>query len=107
VFLCQINPVVHPPLRTLDSQLHTLSPLATLERGYAIARHPRAGKVMRSVAQVIAGDRLKVQVSDGQFESTLDHLYRNSGGRRPEKSGHKEAPPEGYSDGASHWFPWV
>jgi exodeoxyribonuclease VII large subunit len=60
-------------LRTLDSQLQTLSPLATLERGYAIARHLGTGKVVRSVAQVVAGDRLEVRVSDGQFESTVDH----------------------------------
>ena len=59
-------------LRTLDSQLQTLSPLATLERGYAIARHLGTGKVVRSVAQVVAGDRLEVRVSDGQFESTVE-----------------------------------
>jgi exodeoxyribonuclease VII large subunit len=59
-------------LRALDSQLQTLSPLATLERGYAIARHLGTGKVVRSVAQVAAGDQLEVQVSDGQFESTVD-----------------------------------
>ena len=59
-------------LRTLDSQLQTLSPLATLERGYAIARHLDTGKVVRSVAQVAAGDRLEVRVSDGQFESTVE-----------------------------------
>jgi exodeoxyribonuclease VII large subunit len=60
-------------LRTLDSQLQTLSPLATLERGYAIARHLDTGKVVRSVAQVVAGDQLEVRVSDGHFESTVDH----------------------------------
>ncbi len=58
-------------LRTLDSQLQALSPLATLERGYAIARHLGTGKVVRSVAQVATGDRLEVRVSDGQFESTV------------------------------------
>lgn len=59
-------------VRTLDSRLQTLSPLATLERGYAIAKHLGTGKVVRSVAQVMAGDRLEVRVSDGQFESTVD-----------------------------------
>jgi len=59
-------------LRTLDSQLQTLSPLATLERGYAITRHLGTGKVVRSVTQVVAGDRLEVRVSDGQFESTVE-----------------------------------
>jgi exodeoxyribonuclease VII large subunit len=59
-------------LRTLDSQLQTLSPLATLERGYAIARHLGTGKVVKSVAEVAAGDRLEVRVSDGHFESTVE-----------------------------------
>jgi exodeoxyribonuclease VII large subunit len=59
-------------LRVLDSQLQALSPLATLGRGYAIARHLDTGKVVKSVAQVGAGDRLEVQVSDGQFESIVD-----------------------------------
>jgi len=59
-------------LRALDSQSQTLSPLATLERGYAIARHLGTGKVVRSVAQVVAGDRLEVRVRDGQFESIVD-----------------------------------
>jgi exodeoxyribonuclease VII large subunit len=63
-------------LRTLDSQLQTLSPLATLERGYAITKHLGTGRVVRSVAQVVAGDRLEVRVSDGQFESTVDAVQQ-------------------------------
>lgn len=59
-------------LRTLDSQLQALGPLATLERGYAIAKHLGTGKVVRSIAQVVVGDRLEVRVSNGQFESTVD-----------------------------------
>jgi exonuclease VII large subunit len=43
-----------------------------LERGYAIARHLGTGKVVRSVAQVVAGDRLEVRVSDGQLESRVE-----------------------------------
>jgi exodeoxyribonuclease VII large subunit len=63
-------------MRTLDSQLQTLSPLATLERGYAITKHLGTGRVVRSVAQVVAGDRLEVRVSDGQFESTVDAVQQ-------------------------------
>ena len=48
----------------------------------------------------ICGPFLANTVSD--LDKTVDHLYRNSGGRRPEKSGHNEAPPEGYSDGAGY-----
>ncbi len=58
-------------LRSLDSRLQTLSPLATLERGYAITRHLGTGEVVRSLTQVMVGDRVEVRVSDGQFESIV------------------------------------
>jgi len=59
-------------LRGLVLQLESLSPFATLERGYSIARHLGTGEIVRSVAQVTAGDRVEVRVSDGAFESTVD-----------------------------------
>ena len=54
-------------LRGLVGRLEGVSPLATLERGYAIVRRADSGQVVRSVAQVAAGDELQVRVSDGEF----------------------------------------
>jgi exodeoxyribonuclease VII large subunit len=53
-----------------SARLNALGPLAVLERGYAVARHEKTGKVVRSVRQVKPGDRLKVRVSDGEFGVT-------------------------------------
>jgi exodeoxyribonuclease VII large subunit len=53
------------------AQLGAVSPLATLARGYAIVRH-EDGRILRSINQVAAGDRLEVQVADGQFGATVD-----------------------------------
>jgi exodeoxyribonuclease VII large subunit len=39
-------------------RLHALSPLAVLERGYAIARRVPGGTVVRAAAEITAGDRL-------------------------------------------------
>lgn len=39
-------------------RLHALSPLRVLERGYAIARRPDDGRVVRSAAEVATGDTL-------------------------------------------------
>lgn len=50
----------------LEQRLHSLSPFSILERGYAIVAQPD-GRLVRSVAQVKAGDALSVQVSDGRF----------------------------------------
>jgi exodeoxyribonuclease VII large subunit len=51
----------------LRARLAALSPLATLERGYAIVRHEDTGMVVRSVDQVGAGDPLAIRVIDGEF----------------------------------------
>ncbi len=47
------------------------SPLATLERGYAIVRG-EDGRIIRSVQTVTGGDVLSVQVSDGMFDATVN-----------------------------------
>jgi exodeoxyribonuclease VII large subunit len=54
-------------LAGLQARLAALSPLATLERGYAVVRREDSGAVVRSVAQVDAGDALVIRVHDGQF----------------------------------------
>lgn len=54
-------------------RLQSLSPLATLERGYSITRHLRTGEIVKSVTQVAAGDPIETQVSDGRFESVIRH----------------------------------
>jgi exodeoxyribonuclease VII large subunit len=52
-------------------RLRSLSPFATLDRGYSITRQLRTGEIVQSVAQVAAGDRIETQVSDGKFESLV------------------------------------
>lgn len=47
-----------------QTTLTAVSPLATLARGYAIARD-EDGQVVRSVAQVASGDSLTLQLADG------------------------------------------
>jgi exodeoxyribonuclease VII large subunit len=51
-------------------RLRTLSPQATLERGYAIVRTEAA--VVTSTASVSPGDRLDVRVADGAFGAVVD-----------------------------------
>jgi exodeoxyribonuclease VII large subunit len=54
-------------LSSLEARLAALSPLATLERGYAIVRRADTGVVVRRVAQTQAGDTLMIRVQDGEF----------------------------------------
>lgn len=52
----------------LAGQLVGMSPLATLERGYAIVRSKETASVIRSTEQVAPRERLDVRVTDGEFE---------------------------------------
>ena len=51
----------------LQARLDALSPLATLERGYAVVRRQDTGEVVQSVKQVGGGDSLSIRVVDGEF----------------------------------------
>jgi exodeoxyribonuclease VII large subunit len=51
-------------LRGLARSLETVSPLATVARGYTILRHPD-GRVVRSVLDASPGDRLDARLADG------------------------------------------
>jgi exodeoxyribonuclease VII large subunit len=53
-------------LRHTGHALHAISPLATLERGYAIL-FDETGQVVRSVAAVSEGDTVNARVSDGEL----------------------------------------
>jgi len=51
--------------------LRTLSPLATLERGYAIARRVD-GRIVRDAAEVAAGEALQVVVARGTVDTRVE-----------------------------------
>lgn len=50
----------------IEQHLVSLNPLAVLGRGFSVVSQPD-GQLVRSTAQVQAGDPLNVRVSDGQF----------------------------------------
>ena len=54
----------------LESQLRTLSPQNTLDRGYAIVRNS-AGAIASHRADVTIGEKLAIQVSDGSVSATV------------------------------------
>jgi exodeoxyribonuclease VII large subunit len=59
-------------LAGFSGRLDSLSPLATLARGYAIVQHDETGKVVSSVDHVSAGDRLSIRVVDGRFGAKVE-----------------------------------
>ncbi|HRQ65289.1 MAG TPA: exodeoxyribonuclease VII large subunit [Xanthomonadaceae bacterium] len=59
-------------LTDLGRTLHAVSPLATLERGYAILLDAESGQVVRSIAQTAAGQRLHGRLADGNIDLRVD-----------------------------------
>lgn len=59
-------------LRSLARSLEAVSPLATVARGYAIVTRPADGSVVRSAAEVGAGERLRAQLADGSIEVRVE-----------------------------------
>jgi exodeoxyribonuclease VII large subunit len=52
-------------------QLTSMSPIRTLERGYAIVRSRKKDIVVRSTQQVEPGERVSIRVVDGEFEAQV------------------------------------
>jgi exodeoxyribonuclease VII large subunit len=58
--------------RELARALHAVSPLATLQRGYAILSSPASGEIVRSTAQAQPGRSLRARVIDGEFDVRVE-----------------------------------
>jgi exodeoxyribonuclease VII large subunit len=51
--------------------LNAISPLATLERGYAIVSRP-GGDILRDAKDVKAGEQINARLGKGQLRCTVD-----------------------------------
>jgi len=65
-------------LAELRGGLRTLSPRATLDRGYAIVHRPD-GQILRSTDQVSVGDPLVVALAAGEIAATVDGVTLTGG----------------------------
>ncbi|MEE0252663.1 MAG: exodeoxyribonuclease VII large subunit, partial [Acutalibacteraceae bacterium] len=63
-------------LSKLSGQLYTLSPLQVLSRGYAITQDKNQ-QTIKSTAQVCTGQQIKVTLSDGVLDCTVDEVKCN------------------------------
>jgi exodeoxyribonuclease VII large subunit len=71
-------------LGAFDAQLHSLSPLAVLDRGYALVLSAD-GALIRSTAQIGPGDRLTTRLADGSFTGRVETI--SSGAPHPTTTG--------------------
>jgi exodeoxyribonuclease VII large subunit len=61
----------------LDARLQALSPLAVLDRGYALVLTDE-GSLIRSIAQLNPGDQLTTRLADGAFASRVESTTPNN-----------------------------
>lgn len=61
-------------LRGATLRLHSLSPLLTIARGYAIVRRDADQAIVTSIQQVQPGDELTIQVTDGRIHATAHQV---------------------------------
>lgn len=64
--------------RGLEARLHALSPLAVLERGYALVLD-ESGGLVRSADQVSPGESVTTQLADGAFTSRVESTQKGTG----------------------------
>jgi exodeoxyribonuclease VII large subunit len=74
---------VRSRLERLDAHFRALSPVAILERGYALV-FDAEGKLVRNVAQVQEGDRITAQIATGKIRSRVEETENTP----PEPSDH-------------------
>lgn len=57
------------------SRLHTLSPLATLERGYSVTRKLPEGSIVHDSATLTPGDTVETQLARGLLICRVDEIH--------------------------------
>ncbi|ODT04833.1 MAG: exodeoxyribonuclease VII large subunit [Gemmatimonadetes bacterium SCN 70-22] len=62
-------------LERVAGQLHALSPLATMTRGYVVATTP-AGELLASARSVETGDAVHIRFRDGRAETRVERVVR-------------------------------
>ena len=61
-------------LLNVSQTLHAVSPLATLNRGYAMVIHQPSGKILRSTEQLSPGDMVETRLAVGRFTSQIKDI---------------------------------
>ncbi len=63
-------------LRSVGDNLNTLSPLATLSRGYTIAHRKEGNKLLTSIHDINIRDKVNLLLKDGLLECTVENIKR-------------------------------
>lgn len=67
--------LIQTKFAALGGQLNTVSPLATLDRGFAITRNS-TGEILRTSQQSKSGDAVTVQLAEGSLECSVREVIK-------------------------------
>lgn len=59
-------------------RLDTISPLATLARGYAVVRHDPSGDILRRAADTAPGERIVAKLAEGELQCLVETVNKTS-----------------------------
>ena len=62
-------------LLNLEQILNTVSPISTLERGYAIVTEQKTNKIVTNTKQLKSGDQLRIRLAASEIDSTIDTIH--------------------------------
>lgn len=60
--------------KRLSDLLQALSPVRTLSRGYAFVEHGETGRPLKSVTDLVSGERMRTRLFDGSVESIVSSI---------------------------------
>lgn len=68
---------LHQRMNQAGQTLHAVSPLATLNRGYALVTEPESSVVIRSTRQIAKGDIVLTRLAAGSFSGRVESIYED------------------------------
>ena len=69
---------LYAQIQTVARALNAVSPLATLNRGYAIVQKYENQEIVRNVRQLVPGDKVLTRFSQGQAKCTVDDIFNDT-----------------------------
>ena len=64
-------------LSNTSQTLHAVSPLATLNRGYAIVSEPQSDHIIRTAKQLKTGDNIQTRLAQGRLISKIEEIHND------------------------------
>ena len=59
----------------IDDILNSISPISTLDRGYAIVSDSKTNRIIKDASRLKVGKKIHVKLAKSEIDSTVDKIY--------------------------------